>query len=89
MAAIHLAQAARLAGAPAKAQAQTLAANDAVESTPPEFTIMIDLLGLHARNVAICLSARKHADLRRRWQRWLEDRIAQGYGFLRRFQAKP
>lgn len=89
MSAIHLAQAARLAGARAKAEAHTLAANQAVDATPAEFTIMIDLLGLHARNVALCLPAKKHADLRRRWHRWLEEHIALGYGFLRRFVTAP
>ena len=83
---VHVAQAARLAGSTKAAEKATLEAQKAIEAVPPDRAMMVDLLGLHARNVRESLKAPKHRALQQRWSAYLDDRIRAGYGFLRYFQ---
>ncbi|MCA8916906.1 MAG: hypothetical protein KDB90_16050 [Planctomycetes bacterium] len=86
LARVHVAQAARLAGSTKAAEKATLEAQKAIEAVPPDRAMMVDLLGLHARNVRESLKAPKHRALQQRWSAYLDDRIRAGYGFLRYFQ---
>ncbi|MCB9893355.1 MAG: hypothetical protein H6839_02780 [Planctomycetes bacterium] len=83
---VHLAQAARLAGSARQAEKTTLEAQKAIDGIPPDRALMVDLLGLHARNVRLGLKPAKYRALHERWSSYIAEHIRAGYGFLRHFQ---